>query len=119
MWPLHPQSASKPPAQVAEEPPEEDISTDRPKEYAFNPLQAAKEIRIGNYYYKKGSYKAAAGRFREALKWDPNDPEAWLRLGDAQSKLHLAKDAHNSWAKYLELKPEGKDAETVRKKLQH
>ena len=56
------------------------------KEYAFNPLQAQKEIRTGNYYFKKGSYRAAAGRFEEATKWNGGEPEAWLRLGEAEEK---------------------------------
>ena len=101
-----------------QEPPEEDVSTDRPKEYTFNPLQAAKELKIGNYYFKKGSYKAALARFQEALKWDPNDAEAWLRLGEAHLKLNQPKEARNAFAKYLELKPEGKESEAVRKKIQ-
>ena len=42
-------------------PPEEDTSITVPV-YGFNPLQAQKEIRTGNYYFKKGSYRAAAGR---------------------------------------------------------
>ena len=44
------------------EPPEEDENL-KTKEYSFNPLQAQKELNIGNFYFKKGSYKAAAGRF--------------------------------------------------------
>ena len=108
------------PAPQPQEPPEEDIAGGgKPKEYTFNPLQAAKEIRIGNYYFKKHSYRAAAGRFEEATKWDPNDAEAWLRLGDAQMKAGKAKEAREAWAKYLELKPDGKEAETVRKQLKH
>ena len=50
-------------------PPEEDKSI-AVKEYAFNPLQAQKEIRTGNYYFKKGAFRAAAGRFEEATKWN-------------------------------------------------
>ena len=48
-------------------PPEEDTSIAVPV-YGFNPLQAQKEIRTGNYYFKKGSYRAAAGRFEEARR---------------------------------------------------
>ena len=49
--------------QQEQEPPEEDASL-KPKEYTFNPLQAEKEFRIGTYYFHKGSFKAAANRFR-------------------------------------------------------
>ena len=66
-------------------PPEEDKSIAVPV-YGFNPLQAQKEIRTGNYYFKKGSYRAAAGRFEEATKWNSGEPEAWLRLGEAAEK---------------------------------
>ena len=51
-----------PPAPQEQEPPEEDQSF-KPKEYDFNPLQATKEIDAGNYYFKKGQFTAAAGRF--------------------------------------------------------
>ena len=39
---------SKPAPQQEQAPPEEDESL-VPKEYSFNPLQAAKELRVGNY----------------------------------------------------------------------
>jgi tetratricopeptide (TPR) repeat protein len=97
-------------------PPEEDESV-KVKEYSFNPLQAAKELQIGNYYFKKGSYRAAADRFREATKWNNGFPEAWLRLGEAEEKLRDRKAAREAYAKYLELDPEGKNAAEVRKKM--
>ena len=103
---------------LSQDPPEEDVSTDRPKEYSFNPLQAAKEVKIGSYYFKKGSYKAAIGRFKEALKWDANDADAWLRLGETQTKLKNPKEANEAFAKYLQLRPDGKESEIVRKRLQ-
>lgn len=115
--PAQSQSAPQKTAPTVQEPPEEDISGDRPKEYTFNPLQAAKEIKIGNYYFKKGSYRAASGRFQEALKWDPNDSEAWLRLAETRSKMNNLKDARTAWNKYLELNPDGKEADSVRRKL--
>src|SRR5437762_5463152 len=73
-------------------PPEEDESL-VPKEYSFNPLQAAKELRVGNYYFKKGNYRAAAQRFQEATKWDGTLAEAYLRLGEAKEKQHDRKAA--------------------------
>jgi tetratricopeptide (TPR) repeat protein len=100
-----------------QEPPEEDVPTDRVQEYVFNPLQAAKELKVGNYYFKKGSYKAAQKRFEEALKWDATSAEAWLRLGDAHEKLKNMTAARDAWKKYLELDSKGKDAEAVRKRL--
>jgi tetratricopeptide (TPR) repeat protein len=98
------------------EPPEEDVSS-APKEYTLNPLQAEKEVRIGNYYFKKGSYKAAARRFEEATRWNPSLADAFLRMGDAQLKLKNPKEARAAYSKFLELEPDSKNAPAVKKKL--
>jgi tetratricopeptide (TPR) repeat protein len=98
-------------------PPEEDKSI-AVKEYAFNPLQAQKEIRTGNYYFKKGAFRAAAGRFEEATKWNDGEPEAWLRLGEAEEKLKDQKAAFKAYSKYLELASDAKNADEIRKKLE-
>ena len=102
---------------VVQEPPEEDVNPHTVKEYTFNPLQAAKELKVGNYYFKKGSHRAAAKRFEEALKWDPNSADAYLRLGDAKSKLGDAAAAKAAYLKYIEIEPESKEAAALRKKL--
>ena len=96
-------------------PPEEDKSVAVPV-YGFNPLQAQKEIRTGNYYFKKGSYRAAAGRFEEATKWNSGEPEAWLRLGEAQEKLKDTKAARAAYTKYLSLASDSKTSDEIRKK---
>jgi tetratricopeptide (TPR) repeat protein len=98
------------------EPPEED-QTLAPKEYAFNPVQARQELKIGNYYFKKGSYKAARLRFLESTKWNPNFAEAYLRLGATHEKLKDRPAARKAYEKYLELEPKGKEAAAIRAKL--
>lgn len=98
-----------------QEPAEED-ATLTAKPYAFNPLQAEKEIKVGNFYAKKGSWKAAAYRFREATKWNPGLAEAYYRLGEAEEKLNDPKAAQQAWAKFLELAPNDKRGEEIRKK---
>jgi Tfp pilus assembly protein PilF len=98
------------------EPAEEDESL-IPKEYAFNPLQAQKELKVGAFYFKKGSYRAAAHRFEEATKWDPGYAEAYLRLGEAQEKLKDRKAARQAYRKFLELAPEDKRAAEIKRKL--
>ena len=105
-----------PPATQNGMPPEEDTSITN-KEYGFNPLQAKKEINIGNEYFKKGSYRAAAGRYTEATKWNSGDAEAWLKLGEAQEKLKDHKAAREAYSKYLELASDAKNADEIRKKL--
>jgi len=109
-------SPAQQPKAIEQEPPEEDADL-KPKVYAFNPLQAKKELQVGDEYWKKHSYKAAAGRYREATRWNPNLAEAWLRLGEAEAKRNNIKDAKQAYNKYLELQPDAKDAAEVRKKI--
>lgn len=110
------QEPKKPPEPKEQQPPEEDESI-APKEYSFNPLEAEHDLQIGNYYFKKGNYKAALGRFREATLWNPTNAEAFLRLGNSEEKLRDKPAALQAYAKYLELAPDGKEAEFVKKKL--
>ena len=99
------------------EPPEEDEGA-KPKEYAFNPLQAEHELQVGEFYLKKGSYQSAVARFIEATKWNPTLAEAYLRLGDAETKFKDMKAAKEAYSKYLQLAPDGKSAAQVKKKLE-
>lgn len=102
--------------QPAPEPPEED-ETLKAKEYAFNPLQAEKEIKVGDFYFKKGSFKAAALRYEEATRWNPSSAEAFLKLGRAQQKLKNEKAALEAYRKYVALAPESKTAQELRKRF--
>src|SRR6266571_1904538 len=87
---------SKPVQPQEQAPPEEDESL-VPKEYSFNPLQAAKELKVGNYYFKQGKYRAASLRFLEATRWDGTLVEAFLRLGEAREKQHDRKGAAEAY----------------------
>jgi tetratricopeptide (TPR) repeat protein len=102
--------------QQQQEPPEED-ETLKPKEYGFNPLQASKEIKTGLFYKKKKSWKAAARRFEEALKWDPNSGEAYLNLGEVLEKTNDKEGAKQAYTKYLEIEPDSKLAPALKKKF--
>jgi tetratricopeptide (TPR) repeat protein len=103
-------------SEAPQAPPEEDEAL-KEKEYSFNPLQAAKEIQAGNFYFKKGNYRAAAGRFREASRWDPNSAEAFARLGDAQEKLRDRKAAREAYERFLDIEPDSKRAAEIRRKI--
>jgi len=98
--------------------PEEEDKNVKDQEYSFNPLQAQREVNVGNQYFKKGSFRAAAGRFREATRWNEGYAEAWVRLGDAEEKLKDPKEAREAYQKYLELASDGPRAPEIRKKLE-
>jgi predicted Zn-dependent protease len=105
------QPQNPPPPQHAE--PEEEDAIEKPREYTFNPIQAANEIRIGRFYVKRGKPKAAAMRFEEATKWNPGSAEAWQLLGEAREKLHDTDGARAAYEKSLQIKSSG----DVRKRL--
>lgn len=105
-----------PPATQEQEPPEEDPDL-KPKEYSFNPLEAERNMIAGNFYYKKGNYRAASRRYSEASKWDPTSGEALLKLAEADEKLHDLRGAREAYTKYLAFDPPPKDADSVRKRL--
>ncbi len=113
--PLAAQPPKRPPPAVVE--PEEEDEASKPVVYTLNPLQAENELRIGNFYAKKGSHKAAAKRFEEATRWNPSFAEAFLRLGEAREKLSDWKAAKAAYEKYIQLEPNGGKSESIRKKL--
>jgi tetratricopeptide (TPR) repeat protein len=88
------------------------------KEYSFNPLQAQKELSVGDFYFKKKNYRAAAARYLEATRWNENSAEAYLKLGEALEKYKGLSAAREAYEKYLKLEPNGKASKGVQKKLQ-
>jgi outer membrane protein assembly factor BamD (BamD/ComL family) len=98
------------------DPPEEDKAI-APRDYAFNPLQAKKELDAGNFYWKKGNYRAAANRYREATLWDDSSPEAFFKLGESHEKLHEYTSAREAFAKFIELSADKNKANDLRKRM--
>jgi tetratricopeptide (TPR) repeat protein len=109
-----PKTPPPPKEQQEQEPPEEDESL-KPREYGFNPLKALQDVAIGNQYFKKHNYRAALSRYQEATKWNPNLAEAYLRLGEAAEKMKDKATAKQAYQKYIELAPDSKEAEQLKK----
>jgi tetratricopeptide (TPR) repeat protein len=110
-----PEPPAVPPVVKEQEPPEEDPDL-IPKEFSFNPLEASRNLTAGNFYFKKGNYRAASRRYSEATKWDPTSGEALLKLAEADEKLRDFAGAREAYTKYLAM-PDAKDADAVKKKL--
>jgi tetratricopeptide (TPR) repeat protein len=117
--PLKERQRPQPAAGAKEEvPPEEDTSLTTDS-FSFNPLLAEKSVRVGNFYFKQGKYRAAEGRFRDATKWNEGSAEAWLRLGEVEEKLRDSKAAKEAYTKYLEVAADAKNAADIRKRIAH
>ena len=80
-------------------------------------MEAQQSVTAGNYYYKKGNYRAAHNRYLEATKWDPTSAEALLKLAESDEKLHDFRAAREAYTKYLAFDPPPKDADSVKKRL--
>ncbi len=85
--------------------------------YAFNPIQAKKDLKIGNFYTRKGNHRAAAGRYLEATKWNPSYAEAYWRLGRSREKLKQPSDALEAYRRFLQLAPDDKRARAAKQKI--
>ncbi len=105
----------KPPVYAT--PPEEDESLATPKVYSFNPLQAKKEISTGDFYMKRGNFKGAAGRYREATQWDDGNAEGFLKLGEATEKLQDFNAAREAFTKYAALVGDKKKSAEIEKRI--
>jgi tetratricopeptide (TPR) repeat protein len=96
--------------------PEEDESL-KPKVYPFNPLEADRNIKVGNYYMHKGSFRGAVDRYQAATKYNPTSAEAFFKLGEAEEKLKHADKAKAAFQRVLQIAPDSKLAHDAKKKL--
>lgn len=78
------------------------------KQYAFNPIQAKKEVKVGNFYAKRGNHRAAAGRYLEATRWNPYFSDAYWKLAQSRDKLSQASLALEAYRKFVRLESGGK-----------
>jgi tetratricopeptide (TPR) repeat protein len=86
-------------------------------EYAFNPIQAEKYVKVGDFYRKKGNYRAASARYLEATRWNPSFGDAYYKLAEAREKLNQPAEALDAYRKYLGVDAEGKKAADAKKRI--
>jgi tetratricopeptide (TPR) repeat protein len=99
------------------QPPEQE-SQENEEEGGFNPLRAYQDMKIGDYYFKKGKYDAAIKRYRDAALHRPNFAIPYLKIGSAYEKKKDYKSAIEAYGKYLEILPKGKDAAFAREQME-
>ena len=84
----------------------------------WDPLKANKDIEIGTFYLKRGSYDAALERFQEAAKLHAGLALPYLKLGETYEKKKDLPMAVASYRKYLELYRAAPDGSSVRKHIE-
>lgn len=96
----------------------DDEDPDKPKEYSVNPTQAAQEIKVGDFYLRKGNTSAAIKRYEEATRWHPAWAVPYMKLGQAYEKKDEPERAVMAYRKFVEMSPQDKQVRDLRKKIE-
>ncbi|HKS72145.1 MAG TPA: tetratricopeptide repeat protein [Terriglobales bacterium] len=108
----HPESSAAP----DEDKPADD--SDVQEFHPWDPHKAAKDVEVGDFYFKRKNYRAALDRYKEALVYKNNDAMANLRLGETYEKLNQPQEAIPHYEAYLKILPHGPFSEQAEKALE-
>lgn len=86
--------------------------------HPWDPHKAAKDVEVGDFYFKRKNYHAAEDRYREALLYKPNDAVATYRLAVCLEKLDRPDDARAEYERYLQILPSGPESAEARKAIE-
>lgn len=86
--------------------------------HPFNPHKAAKDIEVGDFYYKRKNYIGAEARYREALYYKQNDALATFKLAQCLDRMGRPDEAQTEYESYLKILPNGPEASEAKKALE-
>jgi tetratricopeptide (TPR) repeat protein len=72
---------------------------------------------VGAYYLETKNWKGALSRFESALVLDPENPDVYWGLGEAQRHLGKLAEAKENYQKLVEYDPDSKHGKEARKLL--
>jgi tetratricopeptide (TPR) repeat protein len=78
---------------------------------------ASKDIEVGSYYLDKKNWRAALSRFQSAMVLDPENPEVYWGLAEAERSLGDLAGARVHYLKLLDFDPDGPHGKQARKAL--
>jgi tetratricopeptide (TPR) repeat protein len=84
-----------------------DTTSDVQEFHPWDPHKAAKDIEVGDFYFKRKNYRAALDRYREALFYKSNDALANFHMGQCLEKLDNPEEAAVHYQEYLKILPHG------------
>ncbi len=85
--------------------------------HSWDPHKAAKDVEVGDFYFRRKNYRAAEDRYREALRYKDNDAIATIRLAVCLEKLGILDDARAEYESYLRILPHGPQASEAEKAI--
>ena len=86
--------------------------------HVWDPHKAAKDVEVGDYYFKRKNYVAAESRYREALYYKQSDALATYRLAVCLDKLDRPDEARTEFENYLKILPYGPQAQDAKKEIE-
>ena len=96
----------------------EEAASDVQEFRPWDPHKAAKDVEVGDFYFKRRNYRAALERYKEALVYKPNDAVANFRLAECQEKVGNPAEAVTHYGEYLKILPHGPFAAYAQKALE-
>jgi tetratricopeptide (TPR) repeat protein len=84
----------------------------------YDPHKAEKDIEVGDFYYKRGNFKAASSRYQESLQLRPGSPSVTFKLADAFEKDKKLEQAAIYYSEYVRQYPKGPRIADARAALQ-
>lgn len=85
--------------------------------HPWDPHKAAKDVEVGDFYFKRKDYIGAESRYREALYYKDNDAIATYHLALCLEKMGRLDDALAEFQSYLRILPHGPESEGARKAI--
>jgi len=101
-------------------PPPDSDQSDRKKKKEKEPTHqeaASKDIEVGGYYLERKNWKAAESRFESAMVLDPENPEVYWGLAEAERNLGEFAESRANYLKLLDYDPDGPHGKQARKAL--
>jgi hypothetical protein len=79
---------------------------------------AAEDESVGSYYLDNKNWHAALSRFQSALVLDPDNPDVYWGLAEAERHLGNFAEARANYQKVMDYDPDSRHAKEARKALQ-
>ena len=67
--------------------------------------RASNDLTVADFYWKDGNFLGAYNRAKDAVEYQPDDPNTHFALAEAARKLGKADEARQQYAQVLKLDP--------------
>ena len=95
----------------------QEAASDVQELHPWDPHKAAKDVEVGDYYFKRKNYKAAIERYKHALIYKQDDAIATYRLAESLDKTGNPAEAVTYYRGYLKILPHGPYAADAQKAI--